>query len=424
MTITLFGTIYIALLIWAYVRSYKSLATLYALAYLFQTSMLFSVGSIGVTPYLLCPLLLIIKGWRLPVETTVNIRNVQTMSIVFIAFVILQGIVAKFLFEDSILIYEGSAMERSIAQGKVPFHFSSKIVIQWIYLILNMGGLVSLIKHHNYLNRMFAVRLIKISVFLITILGLWKYVATNFFGWFPSEFFFNNVTYKMSNISQSLYGRYRLSSIFTEASVCGLFLATFFWNVFLSQCTSKRLLNILIVVCLVLSLASTGFFAFGFGIALYVIISRRSKAFFFVSIVIASLLLVSVFFNLDQALLSMTINKMESGSAEVRTIIMRSQLDLFFETFGWGIGLGGSCASGLLATLVGHIGIIGAILFSMWIIVIFKYLRAKGTSPIFLPLLVVLFGMSSSVGSLSYPVLWLELIIVMSITKNELQNFR
>ena len=424
MTITAFGIVYIILLIWAYTRSYKHVATLYAFAYLFQTSMLFSVGSIGVTPYLICPLLLIIKGWHLPTETTVNIRNIQTMSIVFIAFVVFQGIVAKLLFEGSVLIYEGSAMETSIAQGKVPFVFTYKIIVQWIYLILNMGGVVSLLKHRKYLNRTFASRLIKISVLLITVLGIWKYVATNFFGWFPSDFFFNNVAYKMTNIAQSLYGRYRLSSIFTEASVCGLFLAAFFWNVFFSVCTRKKILFFLIIVCLVLSLASTGFFAFGFGLVLYVVVSRQSKAIIFVSVVVASLLLVSALFNLDQALLNMTINKMESGSAEVRTMIMRSQLDLFFETWGWGIGLGGSCAAGLLTTLVGHIGIIGTFLFIIWICMIFKHLRANGTSLAFVPLLVILFGMCSSVGHLSYPILWLELIIITTITKDEMRYLR
>lgn len=422
MSITSFGIFYIALLFYAFVRSYRALAFLYALAYLFQTSMLFAVGNIGVTPYIICPILLIIKGTNLPIETNTTIRNIQTMSIIFIVFVVVQGIVAKLLFEGSIQVFEGSAMETSIGQGKVPFQFSFKIVTQWIYLILNMSGLISLIKHRKYLNNKFATQLIRASVLIVTILGIWKYVATNFFGWFPSDFFFNNVAYKMSNIVQSLYGRYRLSSIFTEASVCGLFLAAWFWNVFFSRCKRKNILFALILICLLLSLASTGFFAFGFGLALYIMISRRSKTILFVSTIIAVFLLIAVFFNLDQPLLNMTINKMDSGSAEVRTTIMRSQLDLFFETFGWGIGLGGTCAAGLLTTLVGHIGVIGTLLFGVWIWTIFKYLKANGTAILFLPLLVVLFGMCSSVGHLSYPTLWLELIIITCMAKSEMKN--
>ena len=420
MIITTFGVLYIIILLVAFQRSYQAVAYIFALSYLFQMTMVFAIGSTGIMPYLLSPFFFFFKFLCLPKYSNVGLENVYIKFILFILFVVIQGFVAKSLFEGDVMVYEGSAMESAIMAGKQPFYFSSRIVIQWIYLILNMIGLFSLLKHAHYLEKKFAGNLVYVSVSLVVILGLWKYFSDNFGGFYPNDFFENNISYDLSNMQQSMYDKFRFSSIFSEASVCGLALSVFFWNTVLMNVKNKFLLLLFIVVSLILTIASTGFLAFAFGVILYVVYTKNYKSFFFILGTFTIILFFVHYFNLDEALWNMTFNKANSDSAENRSTIMISQLQLFIDTLGWGCGLGSSCAAGLFTTLLGHLGLIGLLMFCSWVLEILKYLKSNGTSILAIPLLVLLFGMSTSVGYLSYPVLWFELIIVLTANKNEI----
>ncbi|MCQ2049790.1 MAG: hypothetical protein MJZ22_02155 [Candidatus Saccharibacteria bacterium] len=410
--ITPFGFVYIALAIIAYFRSYQAVATIFTFSYLFQTTAIFAIGKTGFMPYLIGPVLLIIKGLRLKKEVPQDVKNIQIMSMVFIVFVIAQSIVAKYLFEGQVYVYGTGGMEASISKGLVPYYFSMKQCIQWVYLVLNMGGLLSIIKHRQYLSSHFSRQMIEMSVFFITFIGLWKYVADNLWGWFPDTFFFNNASFDLDNLWQSVGGKFRFTSIFIEASICGLFLATFVWNVLFVKTRNKMVLLAATLFTLLLTVASTGYFSLIFGLFLYVIKKRNIKVFIVLSVISVVFYFIAQQLNLLNIMYDMTINKSNSISAEVRSTIMMSGWSIFKATSGIGIGLGASNGAGIALTLLGQIGAIGCCLFSLWIFFILKFLKNNGIKHMQLCLWVVLFGMCTSVGYLSFPVFWLELIVV------------
>ena len=383
--------------------------------------MVFAVGHIGFMPYLISPAVLIIKGLFLPKRLTPEIKNIQFASCIFVFFVVVQSIVAKSFFEGDVFVYAESGMETSILKGRVPLKFSMKIIIQWLYLALNMGGLVSLLKHKHYLKPKFASFVSKNAALFICIIGLWKYVTDNFGGWFPTSFFINNISYDAGNTLQSIDGKFRFTALFHEASVCGIFLACSLWIVYLMQEKQKKLLLILII-CLLLTVSSSGFFAVAFGLFLYLVKSRQLKTLFGCAIMSVLVFYIIQMLGIGDTVYDMTFNKMQSGSAEVRTTIMRSNLDLFFDTYGWGGGIGSTCAAGLATTLISQTGWIGTILFVFWLWTIYKQLKKEQTLIMMLPITVLLFAMCTSVGYLSYPTMWYVFIIALTMPKDYLRR--
>ena len=316
LAITPFGIIYIVCAIIAFCRSYQAVAALFAFSYLFQTTAVFSIGNTGFMPYLIAPILLIIKGLHLKKEVPQDVKNIQTMSFIFIAFIIIQSFFAKYFFEGNVMVYEQGGMETAIAKGMVPYHFSMKQCIQWIYLMLNMGGLVSIIKHKNYLKKNFSRNLTKRSIIFIVVIGIWKYIADNFGGWFPETFFFNNTSYDLGNLSQSVGGKLRFTSLFIEASICGLFLAVFWWNVFYLKIKNKAIILTVILICLLLTVASTGFFGILFGFLIYLITKRNVK--FIITLIVMGAILywTALQLNLLDVVYDMTIYKTSSERNE------------------------------------------------------------------------------------------------------------
>ena len=421
LAITPFGIIYIVCAVIAFCRSYQAVAALFAFSYLFQTTAVFSIGNTGFMPYLIAPILLIIKGLRLKKEVPQDVKNIQTMSFFFIAFVILQAFVAKYFFEGKVMVYEQGGMETAIAKGMVPYHFSMKQCIQWIYLILNMGGLVSIIKHQNYLKKNFSRNVIKRSIIFIVVIGIWKYIADNFGGWFPETFFFNNTSYDLGNLSQSVGGKLRFTSLFIEASICGLFLAVFWWNTLYIKTKNKVFLLTVSLICLLLTVASTGFFCMLFGLFVYLLKKRNAKFIIALCVMSVVFFLVAQHLNLMESVIDMTVNKGSSGSAEARSIIMMSGFDILKNTYGLGVGLGAANGSGIALTLLGQVGILGCGLFGTWLYFILKFLKNRKIK-MQLCLWVILFGMCTSVGYLSFSIFWLELVIICCMQSNTIDN--
>lgn len=420
MALTAFGFVFLIFAVICFCHSYRAVAYFFAMSYLFQMTSVVNVGGTGFAPYLFAPMLLILKGYGLAVNREAAVKNIQVFSILFIAFMIMQSLVAAFLFSGNVMVYEGGGMESALAKGKVPFHFSFKSVVQWIYLILNMGALCSLLRHRRYLDDEFSIHIIASAALFVTVAGFWKYIADNFFGYFPSEFFFNSSTYNQGNLLQSVGGKFRYTSIFPEASVCSLALAGFWWNAYLVKIPLRKTLLLLLFAALLFTVASTGIFTMLFGCLLILIVKRNFKFLVVLGVFFCILYVVVSFAEIGETLYQMTFEKAESGSMEVRSDIMYSGWILFKDTYGFGCGLGSSTASSLLFTLLGQVGVVGLVLFWGWLWMIFRYLKTYIRPMAFVPVVVILFGMVVSVGYISYPILWLQLIVCTTLKTEEL----
>lgn len=419
MSLTAFGVAFLCLAIVCFCRSYRSVAYFYAMSYLFQMTSVVNVGETGFAPYLFAPLLLILKGVGLNANRDIAVKNIQVFSFIFIAFVILQSLISAFLFSGNVMVYEGGGMETALAKGKEPFHFSFKSIIQWVYLILNMGALCSLLRHRRYLGDRFSTHIIVSAALLVTILGFWKYVADNFFGYFPSDFFFSSPTYNQGNLLQNIGDKFRFTSIFSEASVCSLALVGFWWNAYFVKIPKRKTLLLLLFMAFVLTVASTGIFSMLFGCMLFLIAKRNFRFLVVFGTFACVLYVVTSFMGIGDSLYQMTFEKTKSGSMEARSAIMYSGWILFKDTYGFGCGLGSSTASSLLFTLLGQVGFVGLFLFFGWLLMVFRFQKIYIRPMAFFPIVVILFGMVASVGYLSYPILWLQLIICTTLKTEE-----
>lgn len=420
MSLTAFGFVFLIFAAICFCHSYRAVAYFFAMSYLFQMTSVVNVAGTGFAPYLFAPMLLILKGFGLAANRDAAVKNIQVFSILFVAFVIVQSLVAAFLFSGNVMVYEGGGMESALAKGKVSFHFSFKSVIQWIYLILNMGALCSLLRHRRYLGDRFSIHIIVSAALLVTIAGFWKYIADNFFGYFPSEFFFNSSTYNQGNLLQNVGGKFRFTSIFPEASVCSLALAGFWWNAYLVKIPLRKTLLLLLFVALLFTVASTGIFTMLFGCLLIFVVKRNFKFLVVLGVFFCILCVVISFTGIGETLYRMTFEKAASGSMEARSAIMYSGWILFKDTCGFGCGLGSSTASSLLFTLLGQVGVVGLLLFLGWLWMVFRFVKTYIRPMAFFPVVVLLFGMVASVGYLSYPILWLQLIICTTLNTEKL----
>ena len=158
-----------------------------------------------------------------------------------------------------------------------------------------------------------------------------------------------------------------------------------------------------------------------FGLLVYLLKKRNAKFIVALCVMGVVFFFAAQYLNLMDSVIEMTVNKSSSGSAEVRSKIMMSGFDILKNTYGLGIGLGASNGSGIALTLLGQIGILGCGLFGTWLYFILKFLKNRQIR-MQLCLWIVLFGMCISVGYLSFPIFWLELIIICCTHSNMLDK--
>jgi hypothetical protein len=299
--------------------------------------------------------------------------------------------------------HDGTIMVQSSRDGQdgpgSPFHLRLENYAQHFYLALNALG--ALIVAHK-ISRMPSAeaRLVMLRTFygFIWVSGaivFWQWAHYTFGLWFPDkEFFHNNVAYAEAygqNLSD--FG-YRLCGSFAEPSALGYFFtgALFFaYRHYEAERSTLALSGLMI--CLLLLLFSTSTAAYLvlvlFGLTLvwrrHRLVGPRSTArtpALHGLLCFAAAILLAVFLVTHAPLVyfvvkTFIIDKPGGASVSVRSNADWMALQIAFQTWGVGLGLGSHKANTLPMTLISNAGVVGLLAFCWFVIGHFRYARQR-----------------------------------------------
>ena len=230
----------------------------------------------------------------------------------------------------------------------------------------------------NFLKSLFTAYFI--SGLLVIVFGIYQYLST--ISGVPSleNFIHSSIAVGSESELQKFQNMSRIESTFIEPSAAGSFLGAFsiFSFIYYNFTKSKfsGLMFFLSCFTLLLTTSTTGFLSF-FAIAGIIFISRliliittgklrkTTLANFLLIIIALSILCASYYLVPTVQLIfnEFIFNKSSSTSFENRTATNQHSIELFFRTFGLGVGLAGHRPSGLLFLIISNLGVIGLVLF-------------------------------------------------------------
>ena len=322
-----------------------------------------------------------------------------------------------------------------------PLHWSLGNLGQAIYLTLSVLALLYVLKCADHGNSRQALKALRAAIFIVAVIALLQSVAA-WRGWdFPYDFFNNNPAYAQ-NYAASFEDIRRVNSTFTEASYAGGFLAAGALALFAARLSSglgNMVMIFLVIVSLIMTTATTGYAAFLIGGILLFLYLRRGSArkkfsghivwksmlavLLVAGIVVALMVAIPP---LKQAALEMTVNKVDTVSFGARAALDAYTIKLLFDTYGAGVGLGSNRPSTLGAYLIGNIGVIGTILFVLYISRLFSRLVTLSRRPgagsyvmVTWMLAGILIAQSIALPDLSWPPLWAVLILATGMVASQ-----
>jgi hypothetical protein len=314
-----------------------------------------------------------------------------------------------------------------------PLHWSLGNLGQAVYMSLSLIALLYVLKCADHGNSRQALKALRAALMIVAVIALLQSLAA-WRGWdFPYDFFNNNPAYAQ-NYDASFEDIRRVNATFTEASYAGGFLAAGALGLLatrLSGGPGNIIMIFAVIVGLILTTATTGYAAFLIGGVLLFFYLRRgserkksSRNIVWKSI-LAALLVTGIMVGLliavpplRRAVLETTVNKVDTISFGARAALDAYTIRLLFETYGVGVGLGSNRPATLGAYLLGNIGVIGTVLFVLYISRLFSRLVRVSRRPgadsyvmVTWMLAGILIAQMIALPDLSWPPLWALLIL-------------
>ncbi|WP_184619451.1 hypothetical protein [Thermosipho japonicus] len=331
------------------------------------------------------------------------LKEIFIYGMLFILFSFSWSIIAPNLF-DNYPVYHPSS--RALEVGISFLHFSVYNIIFNIFIILYFFTLIY-ISIFTWTKKEY--KLIKKIIFislLLVIVTSFSQILSPIFGTLDiTKYFWTIVVRKFKYVSIGGFLPIpRIQGTFVEPSNLAPFL-TGFYSFYLYNSLRKNnfidiFLTLVIFIFIILSASTTAYISLMIMTFLVVMnlssiklstynMKLNKKNFFSLSIgifvVFFSFIIVVYFIIGFQNFLTLInlyfLNKPESGSFKIRIASDLHALEIFAKTFGLGVGLGSNRSSSFLPYLLSQLGIIGTILFGIFItkILIFCYRSLRGT---------------------------------------------
>jgi hypothetical protein len=381
----------------------------------------------------------IYKGWKLRIQNYC-LKQIFFVLLAFLFYLLFISFAGPFIFSGIPVFPPLLGLDYSAVLGPSPLEFSSLDIVLPMYILFYSLTFFYIISY-NIQEKDIKIILFfwKLSVFL-----------TIFFLFLQFIFFFvindDVLKYIVNSAPQGEYGfvkfEYlesifpRLRGTFYEPSMISPFLiGIFIYKLSQLERKLKNILSLFIVLFLIfLTTSTTAYISLAIMISIYLVLNspiRFKRNSFFLQkskvkiIAGVLLLLLSIFIILGGVLefdyfISFTIStfvleKPETLSYYSRTMADIHSLQLFFDTYLMGVGMGSHRGSSLVANLLAITGILGTTLFLIFIYAFLKYSYKvlKGTSyfPYFYLLPSILIPMSISIPDLTLPTFWQFLYI-------------
>ncbi len=377
---TIFGIIWILIVLTQFVLSIENLAILLVLSTLFECATLFSLFDTSFSALDITSILFIIKFLfhKSGVRTLLDSRH--GLFSAFVLYALLGGLLSLTSFNGyEFLLYDASASGDWFAvvgteKASISIRFFSSIarLTLYVFAFICMSGLFQSYEEKNR-NRVFK-KCVYGSLGIVLVVGAIQFLNT-------LEII--NVTILMESIhtqdlaENSAYWNHfnALYSIFSEPSHCGPWLMAMGWG-FLLKGNTTTLEYGLAACCFiegVLTFSSTSLLVFGALLVLYVLKNVRRNA---VRTLLLVAIVVIVVLISPQAhhMIDLALNKLSTGSGLIRTAMIDQSHQVFVDTCGLGLGFNAINGMTFLGSMLAQVGVIGTSLFVAFLIVFYKAL--------------------------------------------------
>lgn len=378
MKISLFGIIWLLAIIISLTKNVKHTMYLLIFSFVFQSAWVIDVAGIDLNASLITSVFfiirtLIIKKGRISIPAWVKYGLAFAFATLIISFIspqIFEGLVLRTMTN------EGYNFNR-IDTVTVSFSFSN--------LTLGLSVLLYLIDAIMISNIDFSCcweqfeRIYKNIFLFVLVVGV-AHVVFTFFGFplgllrelFHNEYQIIGDTY-FDYMLLPQYKFARLMSTFYEPSYCGAYISAALFFIYFSNLKKRNLYLAVGLVGLLLCMASTGFATLCIVIAIIVIVfvlKRKIPVKFIASgfvfcLIICVLLLSNE--TIREVIYSFTLAKFHSDSYDLRSIVNNFSLEVFYKTYGLGVGGNAVDTYSLFYSLLAQVGVIGTTLYVLFI---------------------------------------------------------
>lgn len=428
MVITLFGVIWLILLIVCLFLPFKYTYAVLILSSIFQSVSVINFSNNGIYPMLITEAFLIIRFLMMKKSKVENdditSKKLVKNLLIFLFIGTIISIIAPILF-SSFRTFD------YYSESNVRLSFNFSVIVRIVTLLCNILTIYILYKSKNLLSNSFILKCFIFSILVCILIGFWEFFAkkTNNLDLFPYDIFYNNISYKQGYNQSIASGNVRMNSTFLEASYLGCFItASFFGIISINKEGKYNLILALLFLCLILNLSGTGIISFIIMLVYYLFFYKKLK--FKKKTLLLSLLLV-IFagailfeFGVLGKMYNMIFNKINSVSGVIRLSVNDTALDIFSGTYFVGGGFSCFRASSFLINCLAEVGIIGTMCLFITLV---KYLRSmykKSQNNNYCKFGIFYFvasiiSMIMSIPDITFMLLWIPLYYLVSINDDE-----
>lgn len=341
---TIFGAIYIIILIFAFFTNIKFLFALTIFSSVLQCDNVFVIGSAGIGP------------------------QVITSFVFFIKVILIKK--DKFLIiNKKILLIEISAFLMLIISfiSLIVNNKLENVIFRYLQLIIYFLCFIAMSKVSDLIDNKFVHKCIKyLSVFLI-IVGFIQLMITT--GLLPRFTLIKELLYN-DNLSNVIYftrdNYFRILSTYMEPSYYACFLvgAFYYFLIQVKRTKGEIVLTFFLFIQIILTFSSTAYIAFAvIGLVYFILTKNWKKRLIMALLAVAGLLI--LYFGFYDVLDSVILSKAESGSANARFANDAKAIRIFNENKFIGVGYKTIRASSAITTILAEMGIIGLSCYSI-----------------------------------------------------------
>lgn len=425
-------------------------------ASVFQATSLINFNSGGtyypVSPVYICEICLaFLLCVRLAINQVVSrppskaLRSSVLVLLFFSAYSVLTSLILPYIFQGIPVFSPKLGIDAQVG-NLTPLAPTLSVLGQDGYLLLNVLTVLAILSMRR--NYAVVARLhgaVTAATVTTIVFGCWQFISNRTGIYFPDHLLYTTKAGYIGD-EQVFAGFHKVNSTFTEPSYFGLFLLSVFayhFKMLLARVTASRVILLIFIVLMAALCGSStvylGFLFFfiflnlkyfGQAILRRKKISRMPLLFIAYIAPMMAALVIATYFSSDTVnaiVNTVLLNKASSLSFFNRQASNMSAARIVVETYGLGVGLGGNRPSSFLFYLISNVGVLGFVLFFLFIALLSKASKVAANaisteSPIqstrigaaVWALWFCLLGMAISVPEISALTFWMWVYVVVA----------
>lgn len=424
MRVSLFGVIWIALVLISFTKEFKYTIYLQIFSFVFQSAWVAVIGA-DLNASLITSVFLVFRYFAQFKSGRVIVPYWGKRGIAYTVYVLIISIIAPFVFAGVTIAHMTNAGYNFNLVEYYNLGFSVKNLTQPFAIILYVIDAIIIYSYcHRHpicfddLKKMF-----NWIFYFVAIIGIVHVIFMYFripLGiireLFHNEYQIIGATYfdyyKTKNVA-------RLMSTFYEPSYCGVYIAGCLFSFLMEK--KRKAGNIVLAAAVGLLNMSSSFFAtmliFAICCGLYRFLKYKRISGRNINLLMAALLAAVVLYfafpSLRAMVINATVGKFASGSYDLRTRLNGYAWDAFLNTYGLGLGVNSVETTSLAVALIAQTGIIGTILYVFFISGLFKSIKKmEQEKRTFITAMIScsIIGGVVSCSALNFSVFWLSIM--------------